>query len=200
MRKKIKWVVILAVLVLCSFIYAHIDKVTRIYDKNIDTSKYVNMGIRNGVVFEQSFVSCEDIINGIEIMCLSEGDISTAKLSYELIEKETEETVREGDINLEGIESGKFHKISFEELQGCKGRSYCFSIKQEITIENSGVSFYYAPKTEQNTELIMNEQVVDGTAIFRTISHRFDLETFIVLLSFIGYIGIFMSFLIKLFK
>lgn len=158
------------------------------------------MGIRNGEVFEQSFVVEENILNGIEIMCLVGGDAENTELTYELVEAEGNEVVRSGEIDTKEIVSGKFYRISFDKIEDCKDKKYMFSMRQKISQENSGIAFYYAPNVEKNTRLKIDGQTVDGTTVMRGISHRFDLETFIVLLSFILYIILFMKFLIKLFK
>lgn len=184
----------------CAFLYAHIDKMTRIYDKNIDAGDYVSMGLRDGKVFEQTFKSKEDILDGIEIMCLTSGNVQSAQLVYELVEAESGESIRTGNLEPAKANSGKFYRISFEQIKNCEGKEYVFSITQKITEENSGIAFYYAPEAEEDTQLIIDEKMVDGTTVMREISHRFDLETFIVFLSFVLYIVLFMEFLIKLFK
>lgn len=64
----------------------------------------------------------------------------------------------------------------------------------------AGVGFFYQPVTEKNTELIISDNHTEGTLILKTITNRFDFETFAVLLIFVLYIVVFMKFLYRLFK
>ena len=63
-----------------------------------------------------------------------------------------------------------------------------------------GVGFSYEPKTEKGTELLINGNNVDGTLIAKTVTNRFDMETFCVVLLFVLYIVFFVKFLYRLFK
>ena len=67
--KKIVYMIILGVVVLgFSYIYAHIDKNSYIYDRNIDTGLYYGTGLlKNEETIEQTFVSKEEKINGINL-------------------------------------------------------------------------------------------------------------------------------------
>ena len=51
-----------------------------------------------------------------------------------------------------------------------------------------------------DTELIISDNHTEGTLILKTITNRFDFETFAVLLIFVLYIVVFMKFLYRLFK
>ena len=48
MKKHIKKIVICILLIICSFMYSHIDRAVRIYDKNIDAGEYRSAGIVEG--------------------------------------------------------------------------------------------------------------------------------------------------------
>ena len=61
-----------------------------------------------------------------------------------------------------------------------------------------GVGFSYEPKTEKGTELLINGN--NGTLIAKTVTNRFDMETFCVVLLFVLYIVFFVKFLYRLFK
>ena len=53
---------------------------------------------------------------------------------------------------------------------------------------------------ETDTELKISEQIQEGTLILKTVTKRFDIETFVILLIFVLYIIVFLKFLYKLFK
>ena len=67
--KKILYMIIIGVAVLgFSYIYAHIDKNTYIYDRNVDAGLYYGTGIlENDKTVEQVFTSDEDVIEGINL-------------------------------------------------------------------------------------------------------------------------------------
>ena len=56
MKKIMKWVIGIAVIIMFSFLYAHIAKTHILYDNRIDTSKYMGTGVLSGKI-EQKFVS-----------------------------------------------------------------------------------------------------------------------------------------------
>ena len=68
MKKIMKWVIGIAVIIMFSFLYAHIAKTHILYDNKIDTSKYMGTGVLSGKI-EQKFVSEEDYLDGITIKC-----------------------------------------------------------------------------------------------------------------------------------
>ena len=72
MKKIMKWVIGIAVIIMFSFLYAHIAKTHILYDNRIDTSKYMGTGVLSGKI-EQKFVSEEDYLDGITIKCSIQG-------------------------------------------------------------------------------------------------------------------------------
>ena len=63
------------------------------------------------------------------------------------------------------------------------------------------MGFAYEKAKEEDTALrVAGEEVEDGTLIMKTVTHRFDFETFFVFLAFSFYVIIFMGFLYKIFK
>ena len=98
------------------------------------------------------------------------------------------------------IKASKFYNYSFDTVNGCKGRTYKIIFENVGSTEMAGVGFFYQPVTEKNTELIISDNHTEGTLILKTITNRFDFETFAVLLIFVLYIVVFMKFLYRLFK
>ena len=48
MKKIMKWVIGIAVIIMFSFLYAHIAKTHILYDNRVDTSKYMGTGVLSG--------------------------------------------------------------------------------------------------------------------------------------------------------
>ena len=58
----------------------------------------------------------------------------------------------------------------------------------------------YERKAEENTNMLVDAEEIDGTVVMKTVTKRFDLETFFVVLVFAVYIMFFIRLLYKLFK
>ena len=48
--------------------------------------------------------------------------------------------------------------------------------------------------------MFLNKEKIEGTLILKTVTDRFDVETFVVVLLFGAYIAFFFNFLYKMFK
>lgn len=62
------------------------------------------------------------------------------------------------------------------------------------------IRVFYTPGSNENATLIYASQTIEGVGVIRSLTHRFDLETFIVTLCFAAYIILFMRWLYKLFE
>lgn len=199
--KKIKTIIGIVVVIVIAFLYAHIGKVNPLYDKTLDNSEYIGTGVFEEKI-EQTFISSEETLDGITVKCQLQGDAAGTSIMLTLIDEETDEIVAESELKAEDIENSKFNQFSFETVQGCKGKTYrvVFESVNEDVENTRGIGLLYEPKTEENTSLQINGVDTDGTMIIKTVTERFDLETFCVFLIFIIYIVFFLKFLYKLFR
>lgn len=198
--KKVRAIIVIVVILVASFAYAHIAKANMIYDKSIDSSEYLTTGVVDGAV-EQKFVSVENSLNGVSVKCQLNGDTTGAKVVMELSDGETGEVIARSELKADDMKNGKFNTFSFPEIQDCKGRSFRVQFENENADvkQGCGISFSFQNKSEENAKLIINGNETEGTLILKTITDRFDLETFCVLLLMIAYIAGFLWFLSKLF-
>ena len=166
MKKIMKWVIGIAVIIMFSFLYAHIAKTHILYDNRVDTSKYMGTGVLSGKI------------------------------------DETGKIVAKSELKLKDIKNSKFNVFKFDRISECKGKTYTLYVENpDGDVEKTlGVGFSYEPKTEKGTELLINGNNVDGTLIAKTVTNRFDMETFCVVLLFVLYIVFFVKFLYRLFK
>ena len=197
--KNLKRIIAIVIVVLLAFAYGHIAKPNNIYDKTVDNSKYLGTGVTKGAV-EQSFVCKENTLDGVKVKTQIIGDVHGINVKYSLVDVEANEVVAEGSADATTIKASKFYNYSFDTVSNCKGKTYKIIFENEGSTEISGVGFFFQPTTEKNTELTISDNHTEGTLILKTITNRFDFETFAVLLIFILYIGIFMKFLYRLFK
>ena len=198
--KKIKWVIGICLILILAFVYAHIAKANMIYDKSIDSSEYQNTGVVEGLI-EQSFVCTEDSLDGISAKCQLNGDTTGISVKMELYDNETNALVAESEVDAEKIKNGKFNEYSFNTVENTKGKSYTvtFQNMNADVVSGRGVSFSFQNNTEDGTKLVINENETQGTLILKSITDRFDVETYVVLLLMIAYIAGFLVFLNKLF-
>lgn len=201
MKKIMKWVIGIAVIIMFSFLYAHIAKTHILYDNRVDTSKYMGTGVLSEKI-EQKFVLEEDYLDGITIKCSIQGTPADSTVKISLKDDETGKIVAKSELKLKDIKNSKFNVFKFDRISECKGKTYTLYVENpDGDVEKTlGVGFSYEPKTEKGTELLINGNNVDGTLIAKTVTNRFDMETFCVVLLFVLYIVFFVKFLYRLFK
>lgn len=201
MKKIVKWIIGIMVILLFCYGYSHIAKTHMLYDDTVDTSKYVGTGVLSGKI-EQSFVSEEETLDGMAIKCSVQGTPADSTVKITLIDDATGKKVAHSKLKLKDIKNSKFNVFSFNTVTGCKGKEYTVVVENpDGDVENTlGVGFSYEAKQEKNTSLSINNKNIDGTLIAKTVTNRFDIETFCVLVLFILYIACFIKFLYKLFK
>lgn len=199
--KKIIYMIIIGVIVLgFSYIYAHIDKNNYIYDRDTDTGLFYGTGIlKNEEEVRQTFVSEEETIDGINLKVSTVGNVENVVLHYSLIDMQTEKVVEE-TIGASQLENNKFNQLKIPQITEAKGKQYALVLSVESSDEQNGLSFYVVPEEQENQQLTVMGNDTEGTLSVRTICHRFDTETFVVLLGIILFVGVFMKGLYKSFR
>lgn len=202
MKAKIKLVVIILIIVIASGLYSVVDKTGEIYNRKYDNNEYVPLELNVGEEISQRFVCDKESLDGFAIKLTEKSGVEGSELglSYELWDSEQEKCVLQGNQDILEVKSGKFYEINFDKLSNCKGKTYIFNLTVNGTNEQDGIVVYYAPKIENETELKYDTKNVDGTLVLRTITHGFDIETFVVTICFLAYIVFFMKWLYKLFS
>ena len=198
--KKMKKVVLVVAVLIIAIVYSYISKMQMIYDKNIDPSDYLNTGIMGNKVLVQSFICRESSLDGIAIKCQLLGDVSDVELHYSVVNKSENKIISHGKIKANEIQSTKFNIFTFDTVKNCKNKEFELTISSVNATETNGIAFYYQDGVEQNTKMMIDGKTVNGTMIMKTITNRFDIETFCVFLLFVIYVTCFIKFLYKLFK
>lgn len=98
------------------------------------------------------------------------------------------------------VKNSKFFELDFKRITNCKNKKLELKIYSEGQTIDTGVGFSYEPTNENGTKLTVNGQDTEGTLVVKTITHRFDVETFVMFIAFILYIIVFLKILYKLFK
>lgn len=199
MKKKIGWSIFALILIVCTCLYAVIDKNNSIYDREIDSSDYISVELGEGDTLTQSFVSAEDFLDGINIKMSVTGEPEGKEVSYKLKDSEGKEVVS-GKMLLEDLESGKYFTLKFDRLSGCKDQEYILEFTVSQSADGGMVIVYDVPEAQEGTAFSLKGEKIDGTLALRTITHRFDVETFIVTGIFLIYVFFFVRWLTKVFK
>lgn len=200
MKKRIISCLMLVIVIGFSYFYAHIDKNSYVYNRNADTGSFYGTGIlEKNEDLTQTFIAEEDSIDGINIKVIISGNVENVVLHYALLD-ETLNTVCESSVYAVELKNNKFNQLELPEILGTKGKQYTLILNEENSDEQNGIGFYIEPDRQDNQQLSIKENETDGTLVTRIICHRFDLETFIVLLGMIAFVVVFMKILYKMFK
>lgn len=199
MKKKIKSIAIALIVIALAFLYAHIDKNTYLYDRNAELESYVQTGVlQEGETISQTFFCREEALDGINLKSTIVGSVDNVLLEYAIIDNETGEITKETAKGTE-IKNNKFNEYTFPRINGAKDKSYTLTLSETGTDLSNGVSFYI-DSTKAKESLSVKGNETQGSLVVRLISHRFDLETFIVLLGFIAFVVVFIKVLYGLFE
>ncbi len=200
MKKKIISCFVICVVVVLSYFYAHIDKNSYIYNRNADTGIFYSTGIlEEGEEVTQSFIAEEDAIDGINIKVSMAGNVEKVVVKYAILD-ENSKKVFEGSVPAIDLENNKFNLLDVKRISDTKGREYTLVFSEENSDEQNGAAFYLEPARQGEQQLLIKGNETDGTLVLRTVCHRFDVETFVVLLGMILFVVTFMKVLYKLFK
>ena len=189
-----KKVIGVIVIILFTYIYAHVAKTDAIYDSRTETADYIAAGTAVTVV-EQEFVCDAKSLDGVSVKCQVAGETAGMMIRMTLTDMEDHSIKAMAELPADVLDNGKFNLFSFDKVTQCQGKRY------KVTLENAGaVGFFYQPGCEKDTKLLIQGEQTEGTMIMKTVTKGFDIETFAVLLFLILYIILLFRFLIRVFS
>lgn len=197
MKSKIKWSVFICIMIALAGVYSVVDKNSAVYDMDVDKEEYMEVGLTERDTLKQTFVSEEDKLDGMNVKMSAAGNVKNVVVSYVLMNGKGR-NLAEGKQTLDKLKPGKFFTFEFAPVMDCKGKEYLFELAVETC--DTEVLVYNVPGTMKQTSLSVRGEPVNGTLALRTVSHRFDIETFIVTLCFLLYVVLFMRWLARVFK
>lgn len=184
MKKYYKSVLIIVLVVVVCFAYAHISKMHSVFDEDVDVGSYTATSIDSQEEYVQTFVSEEAALDGVAVRFTTAGEeLEKVDLVYS-IEDEAGQVIREGVLHGEKFANQKYNKLSFDRIGDAKNKTFVFKFHLENNDADNGVSFQL-----EGDHLVMKYYMA-----------RFDLETFVVACALCIYVVVFMKILIKLFK
>lgn len=200
MKKRVITFVMLCIVIVASYFYAYIDCNSYIYDRNADTATFYGTGVlTENDRIEQTFAVKENTIDGINVKVSLAGDVQNVVLHCCILNDEKEE-VAKTEVSATELQNNKFNRIRFSTIENTRGKQYMLVLQVENADEQNGVSFYIEPTQQENQRLSIDDNDTAGTLVVRMVSHRFDVETFVVLLGMITFVSAFMKMLYKMFK
>lgn len=197
---KVKKVISIIAVLAVACVYAHIAKANPIYDKKVDNSEYLSTGVVWEGLMEQKFVCVEDTLDGVKVKVQVIGDVRNVQIRYRLTDNQLGKSVAEGKLEAKDIKPGKFCDFPFDTIRDARGKEYTVIFENVNANEDNGIGIFFQPMTQKGTELLISGNRTEGTFILKTITNRFDFETFAMFLISIVYITSFMKLLYKLFE
>lgn len=191
--RKVEKLAAVIVLILLAFVYGHVHKTHAIYDRMIENDQYVMMDVSQDQI-SQEFVCEEETLDGIQVKCQNLQEDPEAEIRIYLQDCENGETVAESVKKAGDIKAGKFNEFSFDTVSSCRGKAY------KVVFEKDSIALYAEKTSEEGTNLKINSEESEGTLILKTVTYRFDIETFCVFLLLVLYICVFFQFLNWLFS
>lgn len=191
--KKIKKMAAVIILILIAFIYGHIHKTHAIYDRTVENDQYIMLdGSQSQIT--QEFICEEDSLDGIQVKCQNLQEDPEAEIRVYLQDCENGGIVAKSVKKAGEIKTGKFNEFSFDTVSRCRGKAY------KVVFEKDFLALYAEKTSEEGTDLKINSEESEGTLILKTVTYRFDIETFCVFMLLVLYICVFFQFLNWLFS
>ena len=191
--KKIKKMAAVIILILIAFIYGHIHKTHAIYDRTVENDQYIMLdGSQSQIT--QEFICEEDSLDGIQVKCQNLQEDPEAEIRVYLQDCENGGIVAKSVKKAGEIKTGKFNEFSFDTVSRCRGKAY------KVVFEKDFLALYAEKTSEEGPNLKINSEESEGTLILKTVTYRFDIETFCVFLLLVLYICVFFQFLNWLFS
>lgn len=191
--KKIKKMAAVIILILIAFIYGHIHKIHAIYDRTVENDQYIMLdGSQSQIT--QEFICEEDSLDGIQVKCQNLQEDPEAEIRVYLQDCENGGIVAKSVKKAGEIKTGKFNEFSFDTVSRCRGKAY------KVVFEKDFLALYAEKTSEEGTNLKINSEESEGTLILKTVTYRFDIETFCVFMLLVSYICVFFQFLNWLFS
>lgn len=191
--RKVEKLATVIVLILLAFVYGHVHKTHAIYDRMIENDQYVMMDVSQDQI-SQEFVCEEETLDGIQVKCQNLQEDPEAEIRIYLQDCENGGIVAKSVKKAGEIKTGKFNEFSFNTVSRCRGKAY------KVVFEKDFLALYAEKTSEEGTNLKINSEESEGTLILKTVTYRFDIETFCVFLLLVLYICVFFHFLNWLFS
>ena len=193
-------IVLIGVLLAC--IYSYRTWPIAIYDTNVDSSTYENVGeLKDGARVEQSFFCEHNGLKAIKITASNLGFVCDAAYHWELQEVDSGRVVAEGTLKGTEIDNSQKTEFSFDTQRNSKDKEYLFVIETEKGDVEHGITVMKTKANKsQKDPIVLNGTQEDSVMVLTQEILYLNVETGIVFIGIYLYLVFFMIFLLKLFK
>lgn len=162
--KKWKYVIVAIVGILFAVIYSFRTWPAEIYDNNIDSTLYTNVGeLTEGSKVSQQFTCTQNGLNSLELTMSNLGQECEAEYAWTLTETESEKVVAKGEFTAGEVDNSKNMVLKLSELEESKGKQYVLTIETESIKSEHGVTVMTPPQSERRRKAVdKRERVIAG--------------------------------------
>ena len=201
MKKRLPMIIGLILTILFAVWMGNTKKAHIIYDDNVNTASFDSLGVNTEEqVLSQKFVAKEDVFDGVAIKQTVSGDHSISTVKVDIIDDETGLTVASAEVGGSDFRARKTYYFKTDRITGAKGRIYTVNVTQSGSTATDGVVFYYQSDPDAEYKMSVAGNEINGVLVMKTITERFDVERFLVMLFAVWFIWGFMYFLYRLFS
>ena len=200
MKKKLPIIIGLIATIAFAIWMGNTKKPHLIYDDNVNTASYLAIGVNTeDQVIEQTFVCEEDVLDGVAVKQTVSGNHGITEVRVDILDDS-------GNVAGSVTESGadfrarKIHYFKTERINDAKGRTFTVRITQLNSTPADGVMFYYQANADAQYKMSIADTQIDGVLVMKSITERFDVERFLVMLISVWFIWGFMWYLNRLFS
>ena len=180
--KKWKYVIVAIVGILFAVIYSFRTWPAEIYDNNIDSTLYTNVGeLTEGSKVSQQFTCTQNGLNSLELTMSNLGQECEAEYAWTLTETESEKVVAKGEFTAGEVDNSKNMVLKLSELEESKGKQYVLTIETESIKSEHGVTVMTTDRSlNEDGKLSINGKESLQVLVMKEQMKYFNTETFIV--------------------
>lgn len=201
MKRIIKIVVGVLVAVVVAGIHAYGDWSVALYDRNVDSGLYTNIGeMTEHTLVRQEFICPQNGLNAVNLRMALYSRENKTELTYQIVEKESGEVAAEGTIVPADLNDNDFNKFTFTPISDSKHKTYLLEIEDQGASAGDGVTVFTTNKNKDSQTLTVNDETSDQALVAKISMRYFNVEDFIVLLALFAYVVGFIKLLYRFLK
>ena len=201
MKKKLTTIIALILTIAAAVFFGDTTKTARIYDNNINTVSYTDLGVlTEGQELSQQFTCMQDSIDGIMMKTGVAGDHDDAVVTLTITDADTGQVLYNTEEKGSQFRPRKIHYFRTSHFEKMKGRSLIVTVSESGSASGNGITFYYTGQDQAESFASLDGETLPGVLPMGTAVDGFDIETFLVFLFSVWFIWGFMWFLYKLFQ
>ena len=198
--KKLRLVIIVLILIAFNTCYSFVDKTEKIYNSDISSGSYTNVGgMTEDYSVTQEFYCSYDNLSELSLRFATFDRVNKGNIEFVIVEKSSDKEVANGSLDTSKIINNEFNSIRFNTIKDSKDKQYLLKLKA-VGIEGDNVITVYSTlPSDKDNILTINDRKISKSALVMKVNCEkiLDIETFIVLVCFELYVAFFLKLLYK---